>query len=39
MAFVQEWLLLMVAEYWQHVVQKEELNYLYQTNTTDNQSV
>lgn len=31
MASVQEWLLLMVVEYWLHVVQKVELNYRCQT--------
>lgn len=35
MAFVQEWPLLTVVEYWQPAAQKEELNYQYQTNTTD----
>ena len=35
MAFVPEWLLQTVVEYWQPVAQREELNYQYQTNTTD----
>lgn len=39
MASVQEWLQLMVVEYWHLVVLKEELSYQFLTNITDNQSV
>ena len=36
---MKEWLVPMVVEYWQHVVQKAERNYLSLTSTTEQSNI